>query len=425
MRTLLIADDERTIREGIAKAVDWEALGISRVLLASDGKAAYDTIINKKPDIVIIDIIMPEMTGIEVISLTKQMGVGPEFIIISGYGEFDYAQEAIRNNVRNYILKPCSISEITESVRKIVENMEQDHTMEQERLKLKKNLDLLLPHASEQIFREYIKGLRLSEENSRVLKEVFGQYAGQLQMMIFSTGDIADYSMLAMLKKSIDTMPGICFFRYSTILEGSIVLVFAFAEENEPGRIASHIRKEASRDSTICIRAAVSGTGGFDDLPEMYKEAMEAVKFAFYADDNEQSAAASFIDASAPRRCKTVRQVMQYVKGHYSDRSLSLGRIAADVLYLNQDYLGKLFKKECGVKFSDYLMSVRIEKARQIILHTDDIRVYEIAQQVGLGDNAAYFSSLFRKYTGMLPSEFKTKHISRVKVQGTENWTVK
>ncbi len=118
MKKLLIADDERTIREGIAKAVDWEALGISEILLASDGKAAYEMIVSQSPDIVIIDIKMPEMTGIEVISQVKQRGDGPEFIIISGYGEFDYAREALRNNVRNYILKPCSIGEIIDSVRK-------------------------------------------------------------------------------------------------------------------------------------------------------------------------------------------------------------------------------------------------------------------------------------------------------------------
>lgn len=415
MRTLLIADDERTIREGIAKAADWESLGISGVLLACDGKAAYDIIINQKPDIVIIDIKMPEMTGIEVISRVKQMGARPEFIIISGYGEFDYAQEAIRNNVRNYILKPCDINEITETVRKIVENMEQDHAIEQERLKLKRNLDLLLPQASEQLFREYITGLQLTEENSRVLNEVFRQYDGKLQLMILSTGDLADYTTLSLLKKSIDAIPDIRCFRFSTMLEGNVVLVFAVAEENEPGRIVSHVRKDASRNLTFCIRAAVSSSGVFNDLSEMYREALAAVKYAFYSDDNEQTEAASYIDASAPRRCKPVRQVMQYVNGHYNDSALSLGHIASDVLYLNQDYLGKLFKKECGVKFSDYLMSVRIEKARQIILHTDDLRVYEIAQQVGLGDNSAYFSNLFRKYTGMLPSEYKTKHQCRVK----------
>ena len=63
MRTLLIADDERTIREGIAGSIDWNSLGISRVLLASNGKEAYKAIKREKPDIVLIDIVMPEMTG--------------------------------------------------------------------------------------------------------------------------------------------------------------------------------------------------------------------------------------------------------------------------------------------------------------------------------------------------------------------------
>lgn len=276
-------------------------------------------------------------------------------------------------------------------------------------------MDLLLPQACEQLFREYITGLLLSEDNFRVLYEVFKQYDGKLQLLLFSTGDPADYSMLALLKKDIDSIPDIRFFRFSTILESNIILVFAVADENAPGRLVSHVRSEASHRSAICIRAALSSTGRFDDLSEMYREALSAVKYAFYSDESEQSTSELFVDAAAPIRCKAVRQVMQYVNSHYSNSSLSLGYIAADVLYLNQDYLGKLFKKECGIKFSDYLMSVRIEKAKQIILHSDDLKVYEIAQQVGLGDNTAYFSNLFRKYTGALPSELKTKHLSKTK----------
>ena len=68
MIKLLIADDERTIREGIAHSIDWESLGISRVFLAADGREAWELIEREQPDIVIIDIVMPEMTGIEVIA---------------------------------------------------------------------------------------------------------------------------------------------------------------------------------------------------------------------------------------------------------------------------------------------------------------------------------------------------------------------
>lgn len=101
---------------------------------------------------------------------------------------------------------------------------------------------------------------------------------------------------------------------------------------------------------------------------------------------------------------------MQHVKENLSDSSLSLNRIASNILYLNPDYLGKLFKKECGVKFSDYLVTVRMEKAKQIIAMSSDLKMYEVARQVGLGDSAAYFGQVFRKYTGMLPSEYRIMH---------------
>ena len=71
------------------------------------------------------------------------------------------------------------------------------------------------------------------------------------------------------------------------------------------------------------------------------------------------------------------------------------------------DYLGKIFKKECGVLFSDYLMNIRIVRAKQIIASSANVKIYEVANKVGLGNSTAYFGQVFRKYTGMLPSEFR------------------
>ena len=136
----------------------------------------------------------------------------------------------------------------------------------------------------------------------------------------------------------------------------------------------------------------------------MYKQVADAVRLF-----SPQGAGEPLIDTSTCQYSMPIRQILQYVKENISNSKLSLNYIAANVLYLNPEYLGKLFKKECGIKFSNYLMRVRMEKAKQLMAVCDDLKMYEVARKVGLGDNAAYFGQVFRKYTGLLPSEYKSK----------------
>ncbi len=139
----------------------------------------------------------------------------------------------------------------------------------------------------------------------------------------------------------------------------------------------------------------------------MYKRTREALRL--FSSFDSLNGEIPLIDVSISQYSKTIQQVIEYTRENLSNTSLTLNHIASNVLYLNPDYLGKLFKKECGVKFSDYLMNLRMEKAKQIIAKSIDLKMYEVAQQVGLGNNTAYFGQVFRKYIGMLPSEYKMK----------------
>lgn len=410
MRTLLIADDERTIREGIAASVDWEAIGVSRVLLAADGREAFELIVKERPDIALVDIIMPEMTGIELITHFKREGCDTEFVIISGYGEFDYAQEAIRNNVNNYILKPCDIGEISGTIEGLVSKLERKAEAEREREQLKERISLLLPQAREQLFREFITSASTDGTGFELLREMFKEGGGKFRLLLFTSGDGENYETLRLLKSCAAASPYVKGWRFGAIVRDCVVLVLGEEAGSSPEEVATRLCGEAGGYSVTGIKAAVSDEDEFQRLPEMYRETREAVRFAFLFDDRELVTAREFNRASAVRFSRIVRQVMRYCAENLSDSSLSLNHIASKVLYLNPDYLGKLFKKECGVKFSDYLMSIRIEKAKQLILSSGDLKVYEIAQQVGFGDNAAYFSQIFSKFTNMLPSEYRARH---------------
>lgn len=117
--SLIIVDDEYTILERLEKTINWEELGVELVASADNGKKALEEIIKHQPDIVVMDIRMPYMLGTEVIRRARSAGVRSEFVVLSGYDDFLYAQEAMKYGVRGYLLKPLSTVELYDEVQKI------------------------------------------------------------------------------------------------------------------------------------------------------------------------------------------------------------------------------------------------------------------------------------------------------------------
>lgn len=118
--TIILCDDEASIIDELREAVDWPKLGISIIDTATNSSDALNLIIQKKPDIAIVDINMPGLNGIELIQRSKKAQLATDFIILSGYDDFAYAKEAIRIGVRSYLLKPLNIPELREELFRIL-----------------------------------------------------------------------------------------------------------------------------------------------------------------------------------------------------------------------------------------------------------------------------------------------------------------
>lgn len=116
--SLVIVDDEPSIRNGIRGIVEKEFPDIEIVGVASDGKEGLDLIAKTKPNLVISDIVMPRMTGLELLETAKKKGLNTSFILISGFDDFKYAQQAIRLGVVAYILKPINKKELISVLKK-------------------------------------------------------------------------------------------------------------------------------------------------------------------------------------------------------------------------------------------------------------------------------------------------------------------
>jgi len=119
MATLVLVEDEQIIRTGIATGVDWAVLGIGPVTEAEDGEQALALIERTHPDIIITDIRIPFIDGLELIERVKARMSDVSVVVISGYDDFRYAQRALKLGVQDYLLKPVDPEELTGVLRKI------------------------------------------------------------------------------------------------------------------------------------------------------------------------------------------------------------------------------------------------------------------------------------------------------------------
>ncbi|MCI8404673.1 MAG: response regulator [Clostridia bacterium] len=138
MYKLMIVDDEQSIRRGIANGIPWNEWGFEVTAQASNGVEALEMIKQSKPDVVLSDIRMPEMDGVELMKRLNSEYPEIKIIILSGYSDFEYLNTAIKNNITEYLLKPTDIDEFEETFKRLKTKMddEQAHMDEFERGKI-------------------------------------------------------------------------------------------------------------------------------------------------------------------------------------------------------------------------------------------------------------------------------------------------
>lgn len=175
MLKVLIADDEEKICQLILKLVDWENLGLQVVATASNGLSAIKEAMEHKPEIIITDIRMPGIDGMELIARIKEHSPDTEIIIISGYRHFEYAQTAIRYGVRNYLLKPIRKEELRDTLIKIVAIYKEKH----EQLSFEERVRLVLKNDAGRLRTSFISQIiysSLHQETSQSMSVVNSQY---------------------------------------------------------------------------------------------------------------------------------------------------------------------------------------------------------------------------------------------------------
>jgi two-component system, response regulator YesN len=166
--SVLIVDDERWMRDTIAKSIDWEKHGLRVAGKASDGLQAYDLILELKPDIVLADIKMPGMDGITLLKRLKENGIELAMIFFSGYDSFEYAKDAINLGAMGYILKPVDERELLRMLLKAKEHLESERQRGEEKMHFADLSDRERDRKKAEYISGLLDGTVFAESNSNI-----------------------------------------------------------------------------------------------------------------------------------------------------------------------------------------------------------------------------------------------------------------
>lgn len=119
MYTIVVADDEEELRRAIIRKIDWESIGFRVVGEAENGIEALELVEREEPDLLLTDIRMPFVSGIELARQVREVRPTTQIAFLSGFDEFSYAQQAIQYNIISYMLKPITMTDLTEELKKI------------------------------------------------------------------------------------------------------------------------------------------------------------------------------------------------------------------------------------------------------------------------------------------------------------------
>ncbi|MGL5649689.1 MAG: response regulator [Clostridium sp.] len=167
---ILIVDDEEEVRDGIIKKIDWKEYGFEVVGDAENGKDALEKVERLNPDIVLTDIAMPFLNGLELGKILKETMPSIKIIIFSGSDDFEYAQKAIKINVIEYILKPVSAIELSSILKKVKFNLDREYKEKRDIEKLQKHYKESLPILKEQFLIGMIEGKTRNVEYGQEIK---------------------------------------------------------------------------------------------------------------------------------------------------------------------------------------------------------------------------------------------------------------
>ena len=275
MYKLLIVDDEKIEREGMANLIPWDHYDIELVGAAWNGVEGLRMIEKERPEIVITDIKMPVLNGIELIKKVKVNFPEVEFIVLSGYGEYEYTSQAMEQGVRHYILKPCDEEKIVQILDKVKEEIKARKQIHQKEKLYQKTMNTLLPRAKEQLFRNMLLDREQIIIEYQMFLEEIGDEDVSVVVLAFRSQNSFDYLEQFILCNVLQELLGESNILLSTSVQEEVVFLI---NEKSLSVIESAVNRtvqEFEKFGKKVIRVAVSKVGKIDEINKLYAQLEE------------------------------------------------------------------------------------------------------------------------------------------------------
>lgn len=375
MYKLLIVEDEKPLREKMTNNVDWEAHGYS-VYQASNGQEALSILGREDINILVTDIQMPKISGMELVKRVRELSDNIKVIIISGHAEFEYAQQSIRLGVHDYLLKPFRSKRLLEVVNKTRDKLLQENESIKQLEELRKEIS------------DYIEENQLNATYNWLTDDDFFEQLSLIMdnnrlYQVLKTGSEQD--LIAEIEIILQELDNFSTDRQQLFIFLNNVILFTFRTMKELGYDFEDLMSIIDKDY----------------LQQISREDINKVKDwlkHFFLDVNHL---VSFNQDN--RNEELIRKMKQYINQHYSE-GITLSELARQ-FNVSNGYLSKLFLEQVGENFTDYLNMIRVNKAKEL-LKTTDKKIYQVADEVGFNDSY-YFSSWFKKIVGVTPTTYR------------------
>lgn len=405
MFRLLIVDDEYYVRLGIKTAIDWSDIDVEVVGEATDGEEAVEMALLYRPDIILTDIRMPFMDGLILMERLRREMPECVFIVLSGYSEFEYVRQAIRQGALAYLLKPIDQRELKDTVLGVTK-----------KLQAKKDTGEYYKALSDEYFELQQQFLQYLLQGGKLSADMIKARLDELHLPVIT----APYMVTMLCRNSNEASGGGQERQVREILQKRLrdipqkkrmVVLLPYqwcvvAEIDESAKLRKCMRwwEETAlilqRETGDTYVVGISSVWrDFREVSQAYQEARHAADIKGFPGLNS---VVSYQDAFSACSRREVRDAVKYIKNHfYEDITVES---AAQALGISASRLMHIFKEDLGVTFNARVMESRIDMAVRLI-GTKRYRIYEIAEMVGYKD-IRHFSRVFKRVTGMMPGAY-------------------
>ena len=454
MYRLLIADDEALEREGLELMITRAMPDSFEIIHAANGRRAIELAEEHRPDIVMMDVKMPGIQGLEALQDIQALHSRVKMVLVTAYDHFAYAKQAIALGVRDYIVKPAKKEQIIGILQRLVQELEQERSKRTTELALRDTVSRLMPLVENELAMMLMHD-QVQDWNVQQLIEL-AQFplqmgyalvidaaapgtdeaceGGSRRLRLETVYNAVRHELAGRLSCIVSPMIDERMTIFVRLQDGTQYAkedVLALGEELVPmlrqaaegmvhigiGRLKLGIDKlRESYAEAACAAAYARDTASaaavhFDQVPVRAgsysrPEQLQAIRSGAFAKE-ALHAAIHQVQAGRDREAHAVIEQARAIIHERFQLPLAMEEVAG-MVHLSPYYFSKLFKQETGATFTDYITQLRISRACQYI-EENKLSLKEICYQVGYRD-PNYFSRVFKKVTGAAPTEYRSRH---------------